>query len=183
MLELLRKLNNLKHLPRTGWSFCSIPPSETEDVAQHTFEVASICLLLSEGLEVNREKVLKLALIHDWPEAVVGDFSYTALPFLGGKEVKGRIEDRALQSFLGNEKELVELWREGREDRTPEARLVRFSDYLSILLQALHYFERGNRSQGLRELCENVCKDLDPYLSFFPQFKPLVDELRALLRF
>jgi putative hydrolase of HD superfamily len=183
MLELLRKLNGLKCVPRVGWSLCSVPPSLIEDVAQHTFEVASLSLLLSEGLKLDEAKVFKMALIHDWPEALVGDVSYSSLPYLGGREVKGRIEERALQRLLGGKRELIELWREFREDRTPESKLVHFCDYFAILLQALRYYELGNRSPGMRELCENVSKDLEPYYSTFPQFKPLVEEIRALLKF
>jgi len=183
MLELLRKLNELKRIPRVGWSLCSISPSLAEDVAQHTFEVASLSLLLSQGLELDQTKVLKMALIHDWPEALVGDISYSALPYLGGKEVKGIVEERAFQRLLGEKKEFLEIWREFREDRTSESKLVHFCDYFAILLQALHYYELGNRSPGLKELCENVTRDLEPYLSTFPQFKPLVDGIRSLLKF
>ena len=183
MLELLRRLNALKCVPRVGWSLCSVPPSLIEDVAQHTFEVASLSLLLSEGLKLDEAKVFKMALTHDWPEALVGDVSYSALPYLGGREVKGRIEERALYRLLGGRRELVELWREFREDRTLESRLVHFCDYFAILLQALHYFDLGDRSPALKELCDNVGKDLEPYFSTFPQFKPLVEEIRALLKF
>lgn len=183
MLELLCKLNELKRIPRVGWSLCSIPSCMVEDVAQHTFEVACLSLLLSEGLKLDEAKVLKMALIHDWPEALVGDISYSALPYLGGKEVKGRVEERAFQRLLGEKKEFLELWREFREEKTLESKLVHFCDYFAILLQARHYFEIGNRSPGLKELCENVTRDVEPYLSIFPQFKPLVDRMRSLLRF
>ncbi len=178
---MLLKINNLKRIPRTGWFFCSMGPGETEDVAQHIFEVTAMALLLSRGLDVNREKLLKLALVHDWPEAVVGDFCYTALPFLGGKEVKNRMEDRAIQSLLEKERDLIELWREYRDNNSLEAKLVHFCDYLSILVEAIVQAERGNRSPGLKQLCENVFKDLDPYLELFPQFEPLVTEIKRRL--
>jgi putative hydrolase of HD superfamily len=182
MLELLRKLNELKRTPRVGWASCSIPLPLFEDVAQHTFEVASLSLLLSRELELNELKVLKMAIVHDWPEALVGDISYSATAYLG-KETKNKAEEKALQNLLGDRKELLEVWKEFKENRTLESRLVHFCDYFAILIQALYYFEGGNRSPGLKELCNNVKGDLEPYFSTFPQFRSLVNQVLALLKF
>jgi len=188
--ELLERLNNLKRIPRTGWLLCNIPLGEVEDVAQHTFDVAAITLLLADelgrtGTKLNRERALSMAVVHDWAEASIGDFPYTALKHLGPAGTKKNIEEKALGDILRglpNKEKYMGLWREYSEKHTVEAKLVHASDYLSMLVQAVKYHERGHRSRELDELWAAVEKDLQPYTEEFPQIKGLVAELRKLFR-
>jgi putative hydrolase of HD superfamily len=182
--ELLEKLGNLKEIPRTGWLFAGVPLDEVEDVAQHSFEVATIALFLLDelgrgGAELNRERVLTMALVHDWPEALVADFPYTAVKYLGPVDVKRKMEDTALSELLEGNRKYLELWREYSERKTVEARLVHAADYLSMLFQALKYRVRGNRSQALEELWSAVLQDLKPYVDEFPPARDLVEELKT----
>ncbi|MEM2672730.1 MAG: HD domain-containing protein, partial [Candidatus Hadarchaeales archaeon] len=73
LLELMERLGRLKGVERKGWVLRGFSPAE--DVAQHSFEVCSLSLLLSLELKgrVNLEKVLTMAVLHDWPEALTGD--------------------------------------------------------------------------------------------------------------
>lgn len=182
--ELLERLNNLKQMPRTGWLLCNVPLGEAEDVAQHTFEVAAVTLLLADelkrqGTSVNRERALSMAIVHDWAEAEVADFPYTALKHLGPAGTKRRIEKRALEDLLTklpNKEKYLALWREYSEKRTLEAKLVHAVDYLSMLVQALKYREGGNRSRKLAELWVAVRSDLEPYILEFPCVKKLAAE-------
>lgn len=186
LCELLRRLDNLKRIPRTGWLLCGVKLAEVEDVAQHTFEVAMITLLLAgeierEGKRLNLEKALSMAILHDWAEAEVADFPYTGLKHLGPKGTKRIIEKRALEDLfrgLPNRGKYMGLWREYGERRTIEARLVHASDYLSMLAQAVEYRERGNRSRELDELWKAVLSDIKPYTLEFRCVKKLVRELR-----
>lgn len=182
--EFLEQLNNLKRIPRTGWLLCNVSPSEAEDVAQHSFDVAAITLLLADELErsgkkLNRERALSMAILHDWAEAKVGDFPYPGLKYLGPAGTKERVEQGALKDLLHglpSENKCLELWREYSEKHTPEAKLVHAADYLSMLVQAIKYRERGNRSLELDELSRAVCGDLKPYAEDFPVVKNLVTE-------
>ena len=188
--EFLERLNNLKRIPRTGWLLCNIPLSEVEDVAQHTFDVAAITLILTDELErggkkLDWERALSMAVVHDWAEASVGDFPYTALKHLGPVGTKKLIEKRALGDLLGglpNEDRYLALWREYSEKGTPEAKLVHAADYLSMLVQAVKYRERGNRSREMDELWLAVKKDLGPYVKEFGPVKELVAELEERYR-
>jgi putative hydrolase of HD superfamily len=182
--EVLEKLGNLKEIPRTGWLFAGVSLDEVEDVAQHSFEVTTIALFLSDELrsarvKLNRERVLMMAIVHDWPEALVADFPYTALKYLGPPSVKEEMESAALSELLGGAEEYSELWREYREGKAVEAKLVHAADYLSMLFQALKYRDRGNRSRGLEELWKAVLRDLEPYIAEFPPVKNLVEELKT----
>jgi len=183
--ELLERLNNLKQMPRTGWLLCNVPLTDVEDVAQHTFDVAAITLLLADELErrgkkLDRERALSMAIVHDWAEASVGDFPYTALKHLGPAGTKKSIEERALEEILNklpNRIKYLALWREYSEKRTIEAKLVHAADYLSMLVQALKYRERGNRSKELDELWHAVHKDIKIYEKELPSVMALIKEL------
>lgn len=183
--ELLERLNNLKRMPRTGWLLCNVPLGEVEDVAQHTFDVMAITLVLIDelqrgGKKFDRERALSMAIVHDWAEASMGDFPYTALKYLGPAGTKKRLEKRALEDLLGklpNKEKYLKLWREYSEKRTPEAKLVHAADYLSMLVQAVKYRERGNRSKELDELWRAVHKDIKIYENEFPPVRALIKEL------
>jgi len=185
MREFLERLNNLKRMPRTGWLFCDVPLSEVEDVAQHTFEVAAITLLLidelkNSGVKLDRQRALSMAILHDWAEASVTDFPYTALKYLGSADVKKRMEHRALEDNLRNipsGERYLKLWQEYSEKRTPEAKLVHAADYISMMIQAIKYKERGNRSTELDELWRALHADLKPDMTKFKPVKDLVKEL------
>ncbi len=155
-------------------------------MAQHTFDVVAITLLLADELErggkkLDRDQALSMAVVHDWAEAEAGDFPYTALKYLGPAGTKKRIEKRVLEDLLGelpNKEKYLKLWREYSEKRTLEAKLVHAADYFSMLVQAIKYRERGNRSRELDELWRVVCKDLKPHTRELPVVKGLITELQ-----
>jgi len=171
-------------MPRTGWLFCDVPLSEVEDVAQHTFEVAAITLLLMDELErsgakLDRQQALSMAILHDWAEALVADFPYTALKYLGSEDLKKRMEGKALDDLLRDLPSggrYLKLWQEYNEKRTPEAKLVHAADYISMMVQAIKYKERGNRSKELDELWRALHADLKTYMAEFKPVKDLVKE-------
>ena len=76
MLPTLIELQRLKRLDRTGWTLRGLP-NGTESVAAHSFGVTVAAMLLADeirarGTEVDLEKVLRMALLHDWAETRVG---------------------------------------------------------------------------------------------------------------
>ena len=69
---VVEAIGRLKEVPRTGWLDRDIPVEETESVADHSFGVAMLAWLLAPD-ELDRLRVVELALIHDLAESVVGD--------------------------------------------------------------------------------------------------------------
>ena len=68
----------LKSVPRTGWLDRGRRSLRVESVADHSFGVALLawgCALQrhAEGVAIDPERVLKLAVIHDLAEAETGD--------------------------------------------------------------------------------------------------------------
>lgn len=182
LYEFLKKINNLKRTPRMGWLESGISSSEAEDVAQHSFETATITLLLAGSLEseVDNERALKMAIVHDWAESITGDLSKGVSDQIGS-EVKGQIEEEVMENLLTDEvpdrEEYLGIWREYNELRSREAKLVRVADKLSILFEASELFRRGERSEKLRKIWETTMDELEPFEDSFPVLEDFVREL------
>src|ERR1051326_6427782 len=87
MLSTLIELQRLKRLDRTGWTLRGLP-NGTESVAAHSFGVSATAMLLADsciaqGVNVNVETVLRIALLHDWADVRVGDMPRTGPLYFG----------------------------------------------------------------------------------------------------
>ena len=151
----LIELQRLKRLDRTGWTLRGLP-NGTESVAAHTFGVATTAMLLADelgvrGVEVDCEKVLRIALLHDWAEARVGDMPRTATAYFGSESRK-QAEMSAFADIVGplsTQNFYTELHRDYENRDSLEARLVKASDVIDLLVQVLALERAGAR--GLDE--------------------------------
>jgi putative hydrolases of HD superfamily len=93
---------------------------------------------LSDGAAgINHDKCLKMALIHDLPEIFAGDSYQLDLTKHAGKheretEAMARLR-KLLPENTGNE--IIGLWSEFEDGKTPEARFIRLLDRLEVLIQ------------------------------------------------
>lgn len=159
MLTALLELQRLKRLDRTGWILRGLPGG-TESVAAHSFgvSIASMFLideLAARGLEVDGERVLRMALLHDWAEARTGDMPKTATDYFG-VTARRRAEAAAFNDVIketGSAAPLYhELYEEYENRSSLEARLVKAADVIDLLVQTLA-LERGG-ARGLDEFWE-----------------------------
>ena len=178
LLEFFLEAGNLKRLPRTGWLLRGVPSPES--IADHSFRTTLITMLLADelrarGVEINAERALKIALIHDLAEARITDIPLTAQRYLD----KGKAEKRAaMELFLGtpDPRTYFRLWREYEEGLSPEGKLVKFADRLEMLLQAYEYEKTG--FADLDEFWGAVEKLKES--EFYGYFGELVEELVEL---
>lgn len=144
IIDTLLSLDTLSDLPRTGWLLRGVRPCES--IADHSFGVALVALLLTdalraEGSSVDGERVLRMALVHDAPEARTGD---VPMP------VKTREAERALDEVdarLAREllpDALFASWKEAEAGESLEARIVKAADKLQMMIKA-HVYERTQR--------------------------------------
>ena len=201
-------LHLLKHLPRTGWAARGL--STVESVASHSHGAAIWACWLAqrsnlkrseridqrdpidqsdrgasaptEGSPLQLEKVLKMALLHDLPEAVTGDLMPSQKESLFGpskdaqREAIAAAEARFWETLLmpfaqkqgDTDKAIFEdwrsLWAEYREGETPEAKIVKQADALDCVMQAIVYQELHERSlSDFARLIEKAAGD-DPQL-------------------
>ena len=146
LVNLLLSVGALKNLPRTGWRLAGI--KECESVADHSFRVVVIALLLGDLIDgVDGDRLLRMAVLHDLPESIVTDLPLRAVQSLG-RDTKRRVEQNAWGGLLPADQVLDEwraVWDEFEEGVTPEARLARVADKLEMLLQAYEYERTGFR--------------------------------------
>lgn len=135
------KVLALKHTVRTGWVEKGVP--EPESVASHSYGVALLVLLLAgrSESELNLEKCLKLALVHDLAEAVTGDLTPSS-PV--SKQEKDQMERVVMQDFSQQLAfpDLIALWEEYTAAQTEEALFVKQLDKLDMILQSDYYSDQ-----------------------------------------
>ena len=159
MLSILIELQRLKNLDRTGWSLRGLAP-RTESVAAHSFGVAVTAMLLADqltarGVDVDAARVLRMALLHDWSEARIGDMPRTATEYFGS-EARKRAELAAFSDIVQGTGAGTALYQELFEDyeqrSSLEARLVKAADVIDLLVEVLALERAG--AKGLDEFWE-----------------------------
>lgn len=175
LLALYSQIATLKLLPRTGWLQRGVPNAES--VAEHTFGVAALALLIGDTIDgLDRGKLLAIALLHDLAEALLSDLPASAKRFIGA-ERKHAAERSALEEMLArlpNHGEYLMLWDEYARGGSREARLVKGIDRIELLTQALAYERAGSRALG--EFWEDA---EDGWSDEFPILRELATEILA----
>lgn len=151
-LATLIELQRLKRLERTGWILRGLP-NGTESVAAHSFGVAVTAMLLADdlverGVELDSEKLLRIALLHDWAESRVGDMPRTATNYFGA-EARRQAEAAAFKDIVDSSGRYLELYDDYEHRRSLEAKLVKAADVIDLLIQVLALERAGAR--GLDE--------------------------------
>lgn len=137
LLEFLHRVGHLKKTKRRGWILRSIP--EQESVAEHSFRTTMLAYVLADDLGVNSNKLIKMALIHDLAESIVGDITPADKVPREEKFVREKKAMEKISGLLKNGKEINDLWLEFEAGKTKEARLLRQLDKFEFLLQAFEY--------------------------------------------
>lgn len=165
MLNTLIELQRLKRLERTGWTLRG-QPNGTESVASHSFGVCVTAMLLADevkarGLEIDCERVLRMALLHDWAETRVGDMPKTATNYFGA-DARKTAETNAFADVVSELEsgaaQYRSLYHDYEQRESLEARLVKAADVIDLLIQALALERAG--AKGLDEFWE-VAKEPD----------------------
>lgn len=157
MLATLIELQRLKRLDRTGWTLRGLP-NGTESVAAHSFGVCVAAMLLADellarGVSLDVEKVLRMALLHDWAEVRVGDMPRIATVYFGA-DARKQAETRAFADVVSGLKTDIyaALYEDYEQRNSFESRLVKAADILDLLVQLLALERAGAR--GLDEFWE-----------------------------
>ncbi|KZV29345.1 hypothetical protein F511_18496 [Dorcoceras hygrometricum] len=139
-IDFLTLCHRLKSTKRKGWLNHGIRGPES--IADHMYRMALMALIVDDLPGVNRERCIKIAIVHDIAEAIVGDITPSdGVP----KEVKSRLEQSALDEMcmvLGGgmrAEEIKELWLEYENNSSLEANLIKDFDKVEMILQALEY--------------------------------------------
>ncbi len=151
LVEAYFELDHLKQLYRQGWLRRGIPPERCESVADHVFSMAVLAWWLVDAYfpRLDRDKILRMTLVHELGEIYTGDLvPGDAVPL----EEKHRREREGFWQVVGklpNGAEYLAQWEEFEAGVTAEARFVRQVDRLEMALQAAVY-----RQQGFENMAE-----------------------------
>lgn len=155
-------LERLKTTKREGWRRFGI--ARGESIADHMYRMALISMwappaLRARGLDMH--KCMKMCLIHDMAESLVGDIT----PVDGvAKPEKSRREAETMDyitgGLLGNvwggdgksvAEDIRAVWQEYEDSETLESHFVHDVDKMELVLQMVEYEKRGERKLDLGE--------------------------------
>ena len=148
-LEFFMYVGQLKKAKRIGWVHNNV--KDVESVSDHMYRMAIMTMMLSDkGLNILH--CMKLALVHDLAECIVGDIT----PYCGiSPEEKHQKEKDAMVHLVGlvhNEKvskDIMNLWEEYSKRETAEALAVKDLDRFEMILQAFEYEKAEQRAGEL----------------------------------
>ena len=143
---------------RSGWDSHHWDVSgKIETVSDYVYSTMKLAHAINKhyNLDVNIDKVLKMLLVHEFGEILIGDIT----PFDNVTvEEKKSIEHKAFKnvvSMLSNREELYNLMIEFDEHTTKESKFAYMCDKLEAPLQAKVYFDKG-RFKELNEYTNNI---------------------------
>ncbi|XP_041831656.1 HD domain-containing protein 2 [Melanotaenia boesemani] len=155
MLQFMKLIGQLKRVPRTGWVYRKV--KKPESVSDHMYRMAMMSLTITDPT-VDKDRCIKLALVHDMAECIVGDIAPSDNISKAEKHRREEEAMRHLSSLLqdGLKQEIYALWEEYESQSSPEARLVKQFDLLEMILQAHEYEELEGTPGRLQEFFDST---------------------------
>ncbi|CAB1424494.1 unnamed protein product [Pleuronectes platessa] len=155
MLQFMKLIGQLKRVPRTGWVYREV--KKPESVSDHMYRMAMMSLTITDPT-VDKDRCIKLALVHDMAECIVGDIAPSDNI---SKAEKHRREEEAMRHLSGLlpeglKQEMYGLWEEYETQSSAEARLVKQFDLLEMILQAHEYEELEGAPGRLQEFFDST---------------------------
>ena len=143
LVNFLFETRILKYLPRGALPYLKTPLKE--NVAEHSFYTTIITWILAELEKANKDKAIKMALIHDLAEVRGGErnlinkfYSQT----LNEPKIIGEIsKDHNLKNF-----EIEKLFEEFFEEKSLEAKITKDADILAGMLLEKECLDLGNQT-------------------------------------
>ena len=154
LVKFLEITGILKRTSRAGW--VDVGVYHPESVADHTFRTAFLCMLYADIEALDPLKLLRMALIHDLHEAVIGDLT----PSQKTAETKEN-EETAINQILSLLPKMLRenylaVWNEYEEGKTREAKAVRQLEKIELAIQAKEYEKLGSPSKSLERFIKSA---------------------------
>lgn len=149
-------VGQLKRVRRTGWVKRNV--SNPESVSDHMYRMSLLAFLAEPSAGLDRERCIKLALVHDMAESIVGDLTPSDNVC---KQEKHRREETAMKHIsglvgdrIGNE--LFQLWEEYELQTSKEAEFVKDLDKFEMIMQAYEYEQLDKKPKYLQEFFDST---------------------------
>lgn len=156
LVSFFRVVCNLKKIKRSGWIDKS-NISSPESVADHSYSMCMMSMVLSEIIDLDTEHIMKMANLHDLAESFVGD----NMPDKISYEEKVLLEDKAMRKIISKlpsflRGKYLDIWNEYIENSTVSAKFVHNMDKLEMALQAKEYEFDGYSKKSLQIFLESA---------------------------
>ena len=165
ILDFFKTAANLKKISRQGW-IDKLSIDNPESVADHSYSMAVMSMVISDLENYNSEKILKMVLLHDIAESKIGDYTPKQL----SNEKKNKLENNAFNEIIKNLPDIIksqylQIWQEYQKNTSPESKIVHQIDKLEMALQAKIYQKDGHSQEKLESFFESAKIDItDPKL-------------------
>ena len=161
IIDFVHEIGKLKQIKRT---YCIIEGIKCpESVADHSFRTSVMVLLFAKNFNLDEDKCVKMALIHELAEIKVGNI--IALD-KKSYDKKIKLEKMAIKNILKHFKkdQIYSLWKEYTDRKTPESKFVYELNVLEFLFQVYEYEKSDNIK--LEEIWNNkIPKIKNPFLN------------------
>ena len=160
ILDFFKTAVNLKNISRQGW-MDKLSLKNPESVADHSYSMAIMGMIISDLGNYNSEKILKMILLHDLAESEIGDYTPNQI----SKEDKIIIENNAYGKILSTLPESIKLqytqiWNEYQDQESPESIIVHQIDKLEMALQAKIYQKSGKTMEDIEPFLESAKRSI-----------------------
>ncbi|MCD6578439.1 HD domain-containing protein [bacterium] len=140
--EIYKEFIKLKGNKRRGWYLRGIKDGET--IAEHSFSSAALGLFFADQLGLDENKVVKMALIHEFCEIITGDITPVDGVSIADKRARELKAAKQIFGILKDGGKYISLWKEFEFNTSKEGQLVKDIDKLEMALQAIEYDKEYN---------------------------------------
>ncbi|KAF6834576.1 hydrolase-HD superfamily protein [Colletotrichum plurivorum] len=157
-LPYFHVLERLKTTKREGWRRFGIERGES--ISDHMYRMSLLSMLCPPALasRVDLARCMKMCLIHDMAESLVGDITpVDGVPKPEKSRREAETMDYITKGLLGNVygglagAEIREIWQEYEDSKTLNSHFVHDLDKMELLLQMMEYEKRGQGKLDLGE--------------------------------
>ncbi len=175
-MDFMKAAESLKSVTRTAWT----SEGRRESTAEHSWRLALMAaVFLEEFPQLDKYKVILMALIHDMGEIYTGDISANSVFSSKEKEEAERRDIQEVFRMLPDRHRdfYISLWEEYESGVTPEARFVKAFDKGETILQHIQgknpegfdykfnlsygkkYFQGDEKLEEIREFLDEETKE------------------------
>ncbi|KAI0012985.1 HD domain-containing protein [Xylariaceae sp. FL0662B] len=169
-------IERLKTNKREGWRRFGI--NRGESIADHMYRMSIMTLVCPPSLKpkLDLHKCMKMCLVHDMAESLVGDITpVDGVPKPEKSRREAETMDYISQKVLGKVdgglagQEIRAIWQEYEDSETQESLFVHDLDKIELLSQMVEYEKRVNKSLDLGEFAYVATKVVLPELQEWAQ--------------
>jgi len=160
IIDFFKMAANLKKIQRKGW-VDKLSMKNSESVADHSYSMAIMGMIISDMENYNSEKIIKMTLLHDLAESEIGDFTPGEISLEKKKKLENDAFSKIMKSLPNNLKSQYQmLWNDYQSNDSQESKIIHQIDRLEMTLQAKIYLNDGHSEEKISSFFESAKKEI-----------------------